>query len=123
MIAIGLKIKHIRAGLGVTVDSLSQQLGTSRSHLTLIENGERRLPKRLVKKLARALRLSKEIVYDWYLEQELITFGIKDKKSHALIKEVLKMTPKEKESLLKVLGGETIASVRARRLPTGNQNS
>lgn len=109
MLSIGLKIKNIRAGLGLTVGSLSQGLGVSRSYLTLIENGERRLPKGLVGKLAKAFKLPKETVYDWYLEQELREMGIKNKKSHELIKKVLKMTTKEKESLLQVLKERKIA--------------
>lgn len=112
--SIGLKIKKFRVDLDLSVKTLSNQTGVSRSYLTLIENGERRLPKRLVEKLSKALRLSKETVYNWYLEQELREAGITDKKSHELIREVLKMTPKEKESLLKVLEGEKTASVRAR---------
>lgn len=103
MSPIGLKIKNIRMGLGLTAGTLSQELGVSRSYLTLMENEERRLPKRLVGKLAKAFKLPKETVYDWYLEQELEAAGITNKKSHELIKKVLKMTPKEKESLLKVL--------------------
>lgn len=103
MILIGLKIKNIRTSLELSVYFLSQELGVSRSYLTLIENGERRLPKKLVGKLARALKLSKETVYGWYLEQELKTIGIADKKSHELINKVLGMTSKEKESLLKIL--------------------
>lgn len=90
-------------GLGLTVGFLSQELGISRSYLTLIENGERRLPKKLVEKLAKTFNLPKETVYEWYLEQELREMEITNKKSHQLIKEVLKMTAKEKESLLKVL--------------------
>jgi len=113
--SIGTKIKNIRIGLGLTVGFLSTEIGVSRSYLTLMENGERRLPKRLVEKLAKAFRLPKETVYDWYLEQELGKAGITNKKSHELIKKVLKMTPKEKESLLKVLRGEKTASHRPRR--------
>jgi len=104
--SIGSKIKNIRIGLGLTVKFLSQELGVSRSYLTLIENGERRLPKRLVGKLVKAFKLPKETVYDWYLEQELREMGITNKKSHKLIKKVLKMAPKEKESLLKVFKEE-----------------
>ena len=106
MLSIGLKVRNIRIGLGLTVESLSQELGVSRSYLTLIENGERRLPKGLVGKLAKAFKLPKETVYDWYLEQELAEVGITNKKSHELIKKVLGMKPKEKESLLRVLKEE-----------------
>lgn len=109
MISVGLKIKNIRMGLGLTVGVLSRELGVSRSYLTLIENGERRLSKRLVKKLAKAFQLPKETVYEWYLEQALREVGITNKKSHELIKKILKMTPKEKESLLRVLKEEKIA--------------
>lgn len=111
MISIGLKIKNIRISLGLTVESLSQKLGVSRSYLTLIENGERHLPKRLVGKLAKAFGLPKGSVYDWYFEEELKEVGITNKKSHELIKKVLKMTLKEKESLLKTLKEEKTASV------------
>lgn len=71
MTAIGSKIKNVRLGLGLTTEFLSQELGVSRSYLTLIENGERRLPKKLVGKFAKAFKLPKETVYEWYLEQEL----------------------------------------------------
>lgn len=101
--SIGIKIKKTRLELGLSVKTVSDQAGVSRSYLTLIENGERHLPKRLVGKLAKALKLPKETVYDWYLEQELSRVGIKGKESHDLIKEVLKMTIKEKESLLTIL--------------------
>lgn len=106
---IGLKIRNIRKSLDLTVEDLSRQLKVSRSYLTLMENGERRLPIKLVGRLAKAFKLPKKTVYEWYLEQELKEAGIKDKKSYELIKKVLKMTTKEKESLLKVLKGEKIA--------------
>ena len=102
----GAKIKNIRLGLGLTVEDLSQKLGISRSYLTLVENEKRRLPEQLVAKFAKAFRLSKEVVYGWYLEQELREAGITDKKTHELIKRVLKMTPPEQESLLQVFREE-----------------
>ncbi|MBU4016241.1 helix-turn-helix domain-containing protein [Patescibacteria group bacterium] len=103
MKTLGSKIKNIRVGLGLTVEDLSQKLGVSRSYLTLIEGGKRRLPRRFVKGLAKTLHLSECTVYDWFLEQKLVEAGITDKKSHELIKNVLKMTVKEKESLLKAI--------------------
>jgi len=39
----------------------------------------------------------------------LVEVGIRDKKSHELIRKVLEMTPKEKESLLQVLKEEKTA--------------
>lgn len=102
---IGLKIRKARVGLKLTVRLLAVELGISHGYLTLIENRKRPLPKELVAKLARVLKLPKATVYDWYLEQELTRAGIKDKKSHDLIKKILKMTVVEKESLLRVLKG------------------
>lgn len=46
----------------------------------------------------------------WYFEQGLAEVGMTDKKSYELIQKVLKMTPKEKESLFKVLKDEKIAA-------------
>jgi len=71
--------------------------------LILIERGKRYLPKKLVGKVASALKIPEGTVYEWYLEQELIRVGIRDKRSHDLIKRILKMTVKERESLLIVL--------------------
>lgn len=101
--SIGPEIKKVRLGLKLTTRILAVELGVSRSYLTLVENSRRRLPKKLVSKLAGVLKLPEETVYEWYLEQELTRAGIKGKESHDLIKRVLKMTIKEKESLLTIL--------------------
>ena len=115
MVTIGSKVKNVRISLGLTVEFLATEIGVSRSYLTLIENGERRLPKRLVGKLAKTLGLSKGTVYEWYLEQELREVGITDKKSYELMKSMLRMTSKEKESLLKVFKDGKIGFTRARK--------
>lgn len=94
--SIGLRIKKNRIDLGLSAKTLSNQIGVSRSYLTLIENGERHLPKKMVGKLAQALRVPKETVYEWYLDQKLAEVGIRDKKSQHLIKVVLNMTIKRK---------------------------
>ena len=94
---IGLKIKNIRIGLELTVESLSAKLGVSRSYLTLIENGKRRLPKKLVEKLAKAFKLPKETIYNWYFEQEFKALGI-NRKSYELIERVLKSCSKKKRT-------------------------
>ena len=99
---IGLKIKNVRIGLGLTVEFLSAKLGVSRSYLTLIENGKRRLPKKLVEKLAKAFKLPKETIYNWYLEQEFKTLGV-NKKYYDLIERVLKRHLKKKIASQKFL--------------------
>ncbi len=95
---IGLKIKNVRVGLGLTVRLLSAKLGVSRSYFTLIENGKRRLPKRLVEKLATAFKLPKETAYNWYFEQEFKALGINNRKSYELIERVMKRPPKKKRA-------------------------
>lgn len=87
--SIGLKIKKIRIDSGFSTKTLSKQTGVSRSYLTLIENGDRPLPKRLVEKVAEALNLPKKTVYEWYLEQELKRMGFTDKRSLRLIQKLL----------------------------------
>lgn len=99
----GTKIKRTRLNQKLTVRVFASKLGVSHSYLILIESGERCLPKKLVAKVASALKLPKETVYEWYLEQELTRAGVKDRKSHDLINRILKMTVKEKESFLTVL--------------------
>ncbi|MBU0569278.1 helix-turn-helix domain-containing protein [Patescibacteria group bacterium] len=108
MLPIGVKIKKARIHLDLTIRLLAARIGVSHSYLILIEKGQRHFPKRLAEKLAKALRLDRETVHEWYLEQELTRAGIKNKKSHELIKRVLRMTTKEKESLLGVLRDEKI---------------
>ena len=88
--SIGLKIKKIRVDLGLSVKTLSSQIRSSRSYLTLIENGNRPLPKRLVEKVAKALKLPKKTVYEWYLEQEFKKMGFTDKRSLQLIQKFLR---------------------------------
>lgn len=88
--SIGLKIKKVRVDLGLSVKTLSSQTGASRSYLTLIENGDRPLPKRLVEKVAEALKLPQKTVYEWYLEQELKRMGFTDKRSLQLVQKLLR---------------------------------
>lgn len=90
VMSIGLKIKKIRIGLNLSVKILSNQTGVSRSYLILIENGDRPLPKRLVEKVAEALKLPHKTVYEWYLEQELKRMGFTDKRSLQLIQRLLR---------------------------------
>jgi transcriptional regulator with XRE-family HTH domain len=64
----GEQLKKERKKLGLTVQVLSESCGTSRSYITLIENGKRLPGKTILPKIALALKLKNSVVLNWYLE-------------------------------------------------------
>ncbi len=74
--SIGTQIKQTRLKKGLSAETLATRIGISRSYLTLIENNQRYLPKSLVKLLARAFKLSPQVIYQWYVDQELSRAGV-----------------------------------------------
>jgi transcriptional regulator with XRE-family HTH domain len=98
---VGENIRHTRISSGLTTQFLSSKLGISRSYLTLIENGIRPIPKRLINPLASSLNLPQNTIKEWCLEQTLS--GTVDKKSLNLIKLVLRLPPEQKSHLLSIL--------------------
>ena len=71
MLRAGEKIQKRRRYLHLTDLNLGHDIGVSRSYVTLIENGKRKVPKKLVIPLARALKLSKKVVYQWFLRDAI----------------------------------------------------
>jgi transcriptional regulator with XRE-family HTH domain len=71
MIRAGIRIQKKRRERGLTVQQLASCIGVSRSYLTLIENGKRSFPKKLVIPLAKSLKLSKKVVYQWFLQDAM----------------------------------------------------
>jgi len=64
----GNKVKLERKKNSLSAEALAVLCGVSRSYITLIEN-EKRLPgKKVIPKLALALKLKTEEVINWYLE-------------------------------------------------------
>lgn len=53
---------------GLTVQMIADACGTSRSYITLIENGMRLPGKKNLPKIAGALHLQTVVVLNWYLE-------------------------------------------------------
>ena len=51
-----------------TVQMVAEACGTSRSYITLIENGKRLPGKKVLPKIATALNMKKVDVLNWYLE-------------------------------------------------------
>jgi len=90
---------------------LSKKLRISKTYLTLIENNKRPLPKKIIKRLSLIFSIPHEMVYGWYLSQELEGLGIKDKKSHNLIHQILKMPEQDKADLLKSFKEKEASSV------------
>ena len=66
-----------RENLGLSAEELANRIHVSRSYITLLENGQRTPGKHLLPKIARALRLEKQIVAAWYLEDQKEKLGLK----------------------------------------------
>jgi transcriptional regulator with XRE-family HTH domain len=64
----GEQLRKERKNLGLTVQVLSEICETSRSYITLIENGKRLPGKTILPKIAVALKLKTATVLNWYLE-------------------------------------------------------
>jgi len=64
----GEQLREERKKQGLTVEMVAQACGTSRSYITLIENGRRLPGKKILSKLAAALKLKNTVVLNWYLE-------------------------------------------------------
>ena len=65
---LGKHLREERNKQGLTVQVVADSCGTSRSYITLIENGKRLPGKKILPKIARALGLKTIIVLNWYLE-------------------------------------------------------
>lgn len=63
-------LRQKREELGLTAEELANRIHVSRSYITLLENGNRIPGKTLLPRIARALRLEKKVVLDWYLEYQ-----------------------------------------------------
>ena len=59
-----------REKLGLSAEELANRVHVSRSYITLLENGKRSPGKILLSKIARALRLERQIVVKWYLADQ-----------------------------------------------------
>ena len=59
-----------RESLGLTAEELANRVHVSRSYITLLENGKRLPGKTLLPKIARALKLEKSVIVEWYLAEQ-----------------------------------------------------
>ena len=64
----GEQLRKERKKQGLTVKVIAKNCETSRSYITLIENGKRMPGKKIIPKIAMALNLKTTIVLNWYLE-------------------------------------------------------
>lgn len=64
----GKRLRDERKKQGLTVQKVALACGTSRSFITLIENGKRMPSKKILPKIAIALNLKTVFVLNWYLE-------------------------------------------------------
>lgn len=64
----GENLREERKKQGLTVLTVAEACGTSRSYITLIENGKRLPGKKILAKIAAALKIKSVVVLNWYLE-------------------------------------------------------
>lgn len=65
---LGKQIRKEREKQGHTAQTIALTCGTSRSYITLIESGKRLPGKRILPKIAAALKIDTSVVLHWYLE-------------------------------------------------------
>lgn len=61
-------LRKERERQGLTAEAVAKACGTSRSYITLIESGKRLPGKKVIPKIAIALRIKTSVVLNWYLE-------------------------------------------------------
>lgn len=66
--SFGEHLKKERKKQRMTAQTVAKASGTSRSYITLIENGKRLPGKKILPKIAVALKIKTNIVLNWYLE-------------------------------------------------------
>lgn len=64
----GEQLREERKKQGLTIQTIAQACGISRSYITLIENGKRLPGKKILPKIAEALQIKTVVVLNWYLE-------------------------------------------------------
>ena len=85
---MGEKIKDRRKALGMTQQELAEKMGfKTRSHISLIEQGERNIPVNKIKKLAKILDISPEYLVGWRntLESSSDSKVMVNNKSHDIL--------------------------------------
>lgn len=63
-------LRKKRKELDLSAEELANRIHISRSYVTLLESGERTPGKTLLPKIARALKLEKSVIVEWYLAEQ-----------------------------------------------------
>ena len=85
---MGEKIKDRRKALGMTQQELAEKMGfKTRSHISVIEQGERNIPVNKIKELAKILDISPEYLVGWRntLESSSDSKVMVNNKSHDIL--------------------------------------
>lgn len=64
----GTRLRTERKKNNMSAEALATLCGVARSYITLMENGKRLPGKKIIPKIAEALKLKPNIVINWYLE-------------------------------------------------------
>ena len=73
--AIGRTIRNLRNKKGVSQDVLSGLAGIARTHLTMIENGDKKANFETIWKIANALGMRTSVVRDWARVRRLLAWS------------------------------------------------
>jgi transcriptional regulator with XRE-family HTH domain len=66
--SFGEQLRSERKKQGISVETLANACGISRSYIILIEGGKRLPGKKVLPKISAALNLSMTVVLNWYLQ-------------------------------------------------------
>lgn len=111
---LGEKIRSIRQQKEMTQEQVAERLGyKTPSYVSDVENNKFVPSEEKLKKLATALKMSWEEMEDLVLEAELEDLGINEPAFTMMFKDIPKMTPEEKQSLIRTY--EAVLKARSRK--------
>lgn len=104
---IGDRIKKIREVFDLTQDQFADQLGYHRSHISLLEKGERRVTERIVKDICRTFGINREWLINGegemrgnerqFIEAVVNSLGVMDEEDRTLLTLYLQLTPEQRK--------------------------
>ena len=114
---LSAKIRSLRGEKGLSQTELAEKLGVKRQYINNVETGHQLPSERLLLSIAEALDVSfedlKRRLEDDKLEERIKRLGLKEPEFVLMFKDIPKMTPEEKKSLLDIY--ELIKLRRERR--------
>ncbi len=116
--AIGDKLRQIRLEKGITQESMAKQMGqANNSYISQVENNLKHPSVPKLQEWGEILGVTKEELEDLILEAKLEEIGIGDPSFTVMFKDIPKMTPEEKRSILRAYEAVRRAREQKKRYP------